>query len=137
MDMKKILLGLTMALVALCLPVQASAYSEEMAQLAEMLNKELAQDSSVQSVKYDGTNMIFTLNVKGQLSADEINVMSLVLGTPEGKAMIVPQIKQTLGGGDDAKLFFQVLQSTNTGLEFRMDTGEKVLTFNLKPEDLL
>ena len=55
MDMKKILLGLTMALVTLCLPVQASAYSEEMAQFAEMLNKELSQDNSAQSVKYDGT----------------------------------------------------------------------------------
>lgn len=137
MDMKKILLGLTMALVAICLPVQASAYSEEMAQLAEMLNKELTQDNSVQSVKYDGTNMIFTLNVKGQLSADEINLMSLVLGTPEGKAMIVPQIKQMLGGDDDAKLFFQVLQSANTGLELRLDAGEKVFTFNLEPGDLL
>ena len=81
--------------------------------------------------------MILTLNVKGQLSAEELNLMSLVLGTPEGKAMILPQIKQMLGGDDDAKLFFQVLQSTNTGFELRLDTGEKVFTFNLEPGDLL
>ncbi len=121
--MKKFLLSIAMlAAVAFAMPQTASAYSEQMAQIAQMINTELQKegDDTISAISYDGDNLVFTLKTGlDGLSQDLF------------KGVFIENFKNE-GGAE----FVQVMEAFNVNLKVVVPDGDSTYEFIVTPADL-
>lgn len=130
--MKKIVSILIMAVAALIAVPQASAYSEEMAEFAKLLN-ENTQDGS--SATYDGKDIIisFPASFFGEEEA-------AIFGTMEDLQPFAPVMVQVLNesmGAENVQLFGSLLGMYDTNLVIKLDLNGVTRKITLTPSLLM
>lgn len=134
--MKKFVVTLFVAVLAAVIPFNASAYSKEMAQLATELNNQLAGQDNIQSISYDGNNLIMTFQ-KGMCSPEEEELLGSVTNANDLKPIILAYLQQ---GGLDSEamnMFGQILSMFDSNLMIRMPLKSgKSIDIVLSPSDL-
>ena len=131
-SMKHIFAIAVVALMALFSAPEASAYSEEIAQLAEEMNK-VADDGT--TVEYDGNNVIFNFP-QSFFSDDEMAVFAEM----DDLQPLAPLMVQTLSNSMDAEVFNMlgtVLEYFNTNMVMRFNVNSTVKDMVLTPQQLL
>lgn len=133
--MKKFFSTLLIAAIALIASVNASAYSEEMAQIAQMLNEQTGGSNGIESVAYDGQNLVINM-MPGLTSGEEDELLNQVEEPDALKPIILSSFAESLGS-EGRQNFAQVLQMFGANLKLNMPLKSgKILTFNFTPSDL-
>lgn len=126
---------LLIAAIALIASVNASAYSEEMAQIAQMLNEQTGGSNGIESVAYDGQNLVINM-MPGLTSGEEDELLNQVEEPDALKPIILSSFAESLGS-EGRQNFAQVLQMFGANLKLNMPLKSgKILTFNFTPSDL-
>lgn len=132
--MRKIITATILAIAAICAPINARAYSQEMEQLAQILN---GQDTSIQKVEYDGENLIFTFSpsVFNQDDLEMLNEIDDIADFQAFMAEIMPGEK--ILDHETAQLLSQILSEYHTNMKFRLPKANgQYLTLTFTPEEL-
>lgn len=132
--MRRILSTLMLAALALvAVPDAAAVYHPEMAELAEMLNKEAASNGS--TVSYDGSNIIIDFK-SNFLSKDEADIFASM----DDLQPLVPIMVQTLNqsmGEENVHTFGTLFAQYDTNLIIRLNLGSTTKELTITPAQLL
>lgn len=129
--MRRLLFVLVTA-VSLSFPIGSYAYSEEMKQLATLMNESCFDGMSV---SYDGKSIIFDMP-SNLLSEDEISL----LDSCEDLQSLAPFLKNYLVeglGSDVAAMFSSILTQFDTDMLIRLQLPSGVKSIRLTGNDLL
>jgi len=131
--MKKFFYALWIAMACLAVSVPAHAYSEEMAQLADLLNQQAGDDQDIREVSYDGSSLILTMNV--ERNGDLYEMISSA--TPnEVKEYMLPGFKASLTQ-EVCELLATYLMTYDANLIIRIPRdANKPFDMVITPEDL-
>lgn len=106
-----------------------------MEQLADALNREIAGTDFVQSVTYDGDNLVFTMT--GDIVSDDENALFEEISDPDVlKPLVLAQFAENLDS-NAKEAFVEVLSAFNTNLKLSipLKSGKK-FDFIITPDDL-
>ncbi len=127
--------ALLAVMAALLIPAKAMAYSNEMAQLAEAMNAEIAGTDNVKSISYDGSNLILTMD-DSIVTQEESELLESVSDSESIKPMIMAQL-DTCMDAETRSIFSQLLGAFNTNLMLRLPLKNgRMFDFVITPEEL-
>lgn len=131
--MKKLFSLLLVIAAVLSAPLSVSAYSDEMNQLARLLNEAGSADGM--SVSYDGNSLIF--DIPSNIFSEEEAEM---LGSCDDIQMFAPLLKESLVesmGADGATMLAALLIQFDTDMLVRIKLPSGVKTIRLTGNDFL
>lgn len=134
-SMNRSIVSIFLAVIAFACTNSASAHSPEMEQLADALNREIAGTDFVQSVTYDGDNLVFTMT--GDIVSDDENALFEEISDPDVlKPLVLAQFAENLDS-NAKEAFVEVLSAFNTNLKLSipLKSGKK-FDFIITPDDL-
>jgi len=116
-------------------PACAEAYSDEMAQLAGIMNEQTAGKDGIKSVEYDGHNLILIID-NNYFPADTASMLESVTDNEALKPIVKEQLCHTLD--QDTKMLFASLLSTyDSNLELRVQLSNgNSFSVVITPDDL-
>ena len=130
--MKTLFIGIGIAICAMFDTTDpAQAYSEEMAQIAQVINAELKNDPDLEKVEYDGTNLVFTMK-----PSEEYNVLSLFAGKEREAMLKAMMLSGLTENQEEGEMMKQIMKQFKTGLKFRIPIDNKIEELVITPEEL-
>lgn len=133
--MNRLIAAIFLSVVAFTCTPAISAHSPEMAQIAEALNREIAGTDFVQSVTYDGENLVF--NMTPDLVSDDENALFEEISDPDTlKPLVLAQFAENLDS-QSKEIFVELLSAFNANLKLSvpLKSGRK-FDFIITPDDL-
>lgn len=131
--MKRYLSIIMLAIAAFVAAPQVSAYNEQIAELAGLLNTAAAENGI--SVDYDGTNIVMHFP-SSTFSQDEVAMLSMVDDLQPLAPAMLSGIAQFLSE-EDMQLFGTILSQNNTNLVVRLHLGDTTKDIVITGEDFL
>lgn len=129
--MKKILSIFILAVAAFIVAPQASAYSQEMAEFAQLLNANMEDGSSA---TYDGNDIILSFP-SSYFDGDELSMFSEMDDLQSFAPIMVLVLNESMGA-DNLNMFASLLAMYNTNLVIKLNLPGGSKTITLTPEIL-
>ncbi|MCM1320113.1 MAG: hypothetical protein NC217_06985 [Muribaculaceae bacterium] len=132
--MKKILSIILVAMAALIAAPQASAYSEEMAEFAQLLNEGMAGEDGV-AATYNGRDIVIDFPAS-YFDADDVAMFADVDDMQIFAPLMIEVLNESMGA-DTLMMLGSLLDAYDTNLVIRMNLNSTTKTITLTPSMLM